>query len=347
MQARILFLTDLHKRDTDFTTVVGYTQAIDAVQEDILSFIARNKVTHVVIGGDWYDKGYRNINRTFNDVNYDKLLSDSVNGNVYICRGNHLYLERDSNPEMYLIQPCAAMPPIHPIKLPETSVFQSPDTIQIGPLQISLFHFSKENKCYRAERNPETTFHIGVYHDDVMLPSSVRNLYGDKGLTSSYDLQYYFDNIDLGVCNHIHTAIGQVKIPLVTKSIPVFIPGSLCITKNQASELHDHVELPVITLEDDNTVRVSLANFSLHLEMLKLYKKKEVTKELFDNAPQAGFNSKSEVLSALAFKGNQSLKDALMEKGYTSADLQLVEEAYASEVSTSRILSIYKGGDIT
>ena len=347
MQARILFLTDLHKRDTDFTTIIGYTKAIDAVQEDILNFIARNHVTHVVLGGDWYDKGYRNINRTFNDINYDKLLSDSVNGNVYICRGNHLYLERDSNPEMYLIQPCEAMPPIHPIKVPDKPVFQSPDIVQIGPIQISLFHFNKENKCYRAWRNAETRFHIGVYHDDVMLPSSVRNLYGDKGLTSSDDLQYYFENIDLGVCNHIHSAIGQVKVPLINRSIPLMIPGSLCITKNQASELHDHVELPVITLEDDDSVRVSVANFSVHLEMLKLYKKKESTKDIFEDVKLPGFIPTSDNISPYSPKSNGSLKDALLSKGYTAADIQLVDEAYNHEVGTSRVYEIFKGGDIT
>ena len=179
MQARILFLTDLHKRDTDFTTIVGYTKAIEQVQEDILAFVEKHNVTHIVIGGDWYDKGYRNINRTLNDINYDRAISKAVNGNVFLCRGNHLYIERDSNPEMYIIQPCEAMPLIHNIRHQGEPIFQSPDVIQIGPIQISLFHFSKDVKDYVVPRNAETEFHIGVYHDDVMLPSSVRQMAGD------------------------------------------------------------------------------------------------------------------------------------------------------------------------
>ena len=37
MRARILFVSDLHKRDCDFSTIAGYTKAVDAVQRDILS----------------------------------------------------------------------------------------------------------------------------------------------------------------------------------------------------------------------------------------------------------------------------------------------------------------------
>ena len=48
MRARILFVSDLHKRDCDFSTIAGYTKAIDAVQRDILSFIKQRGITHLV-----------------------------------------------------------------------------------------------------------------------------------------------------------------------------------------------------------------------------------------------------------------------------------------------------------
>lgn len=342
MQARILFLTDLHKRDTDFTTIVGYTKAIDKVQEDILAFIQRNNVTHVVIGGDWYDKGYRNINRTFNDFNYDKALSEAVNGNVFLCRGNHLYIERDSNPEMYIIQPCEAMPLVHGIRTDGKPIFQSPDSIQIGPIQISLFHFSKDNKQYVCERNSETQFHIGVYHDDCMLPSSVRQASGDHGTTSSKQLDYYFKNIDLAICNHIHTAVGQLKVPSNGRDIPMFIPGSLCITKNQPSEIHSEVKLPVVTLDDENVIHVALGTFSLHLDMLKLYKKTE-TKAL-DN-DQTGAVLKKEVKEIMASKPAASLKEVLINKGYSATDLQIIDEASMGILDTTRAM-ILAGGNV-
>lgn len=340
MQARILFLTDLHKRDTDFTTIVGYTKAIDRVQDDILEFVAKHNVTHIVIGGDWYDKGYRSINRTFNDMNYDKAISDSVNGNVFLCRGNHLFIERDSNPEMYIIQPCEAMPLINNIRHQETPIFKSPDSIQIGPIQISLFHFSKDVKDYIMERNPETEFHIGVYHDDVMLPSSVRQSDGDHGMTSSKDLDYYFGNIDLAICNHIHTSVGQVKVPSMGRTVPMLIPGALCITQNQKSQIHSEVMLPVVTLEDDNTVRVSLAKFLTHLDMLKLYKKKE-TKALGEEG--VAHASQKEISEILTARPTASLKETLINKGYSETDLQLIDEAAKGILSPDRAL-VLSGG---
>ena len=341
MQARILFLTDLHKRDTDFTTIVGYTKAVDAVQEDILAFVAKNNVTHIVIGGDWYDKGYRNINRTFNDYNYDKAIHDCVNGNVYLCRGNHLFLERDSNPEMYIIQPCEAMPLLHPIKHQGRPLFLSPNVLQIGPIQISLFHFSKE-KNYVVDRNPETTFHIGVYHDDVMLPSSIRSASGDHGITSSHDLEHYFSNIDLAICNHIHTAVGQLSIPLLTRKVPMFIPGSLAITKNQPSELHSSVQLPVVTLNDDNTVKVSVAKFDLHMELLKLYKKNETEALNNEHPVLKTIKSNKQIAEVLSQRPSTSLKEVLIGKGYTSDLMQMVDEAASGTLSASTAL-MYSG----
>lgn len=344
MQARILFLTDLHKRDTDFTTITGYTKAVDAVQEDILEAIKCNNITHLVIGGDWYDKGYRSINRVFNDSNYDKLLHDAVNGNVYLCRGNHLFLERDSNPEMYLIQPCEAMPPVHPIKTTETPLFKSPDTLQIGPLQISLFHFDKLNKGYVAKRLPETTYHIGVFHDDCVLPTSIRQASGDHGITETTALSTYYNNIDLAICNHIHMAVGLTHIGVLGRQVPVFIPGSLCITKNQPSELHSSVKLPVVTLEDDNTVHVQTLNMSLHTELLRIFDKKETVKG--NGAKQILNVNPTEISAMFSPKENISFKQLLIRKGYSARVIELVDKAAKTGITGTEANNILYKEDI-
>lgn len=343
MQARILFVTDLHKRDTDFTTVVGYTSAIDRVQEDLLNFIKNNGVTHLILGGDWYDKGYRSINRTFNDHYYDEALAHAVNGNVYLCRGNHLYLERDSNPEMYLIQPCREMPLAKSIKMPEEQLFKTPPYVQIGPVQISLFHFHKEDKTYVRERNPETKFHVGVFHDDCVLPSSVRQISGDIGYTTTSSLAYYYSNLDLAVCNHIHMAVGRVDIQLTEKKVPAYIPGSLCITRNKQNELHSSVQLPLLTIEDDDSVKLQLATFSLHMEMLKLYNKKEATmsdKSVAYRPSQEVQNAFSEATAGVA----GSLREALIRKRYSPEYLQIVNEAYYNDLDVRKLLNHINNG---
>ena len=340
MQARVLFLTDLHKRDCDFTTITGYTKAIDLVQSDILAFIAKNNITHVIIGGDWYDKGYRSINRTFNDAYYDMELSRAVNGNVYLCRGNHLYIERDSNPEMYIIQPCPDMLPVHPVHSLAEPIFKSTDVLQIGPLQINLFHFSKESKDYIRKRNPETTFNIGVYHDDNIVPSSVRQASGDHGVTSTAVLADTYRNIDLAICNHIHMSVGLIKVQLPDRSLNMFVPGALCITKNKASDIHGSVQLPVVTLEDDDSVKVQLATFSLHTDLLKFYNKKETTR-----TPKADVSSMELDESSIGeiLKGGSvdtNLQTALMRKGYKHNFIHLVDKAVREGINGEEAVKI-------
>ena len=158
-------------------------------------------------------------------------------------------------------------------------------------------------------------------------------------ITSSKDLDHYFGNIDLAICNHIHTAVGQVKIPSCGRTVPMFIPGSLCITKNQPSELHSETMLPVVTLEDDGLVRVSLAKFSLHMEMLKLYKKKE-TKSLEEEANNISQKDISEILGS---RPTASLKETLISKGYNSSDLQIVDEAALGILNLDRALMLAGG----
>lgn len=334
MQARILFVSDLHKRDSDFTTIGGYTKAIDAVQEDILYFIEEQHITHLVSLGDWYDKGYRSINRLFNDMNYDVALSNSVDGNFYICRGNHLYIDRDQNPEMYLIQPCPDMPLVHDITDRKVPIIRSPSQIQIGSVLISLFHFSKEDKTYRRDVPDGITYHIGVYHDDVVLPSSVRQASGDLGFTRAESVEHYFRNVDLAICGHIHMPIGLTYVHLHDRKVPMYIPGSLCITKNKANEIHHSVKLPIITIEDDNTVKMQLAEFFLHFDMLHLYNKRdaEMLDSAFQSSPAVAERAK-EIVEHINMTGQESLKEYLIKKGYSNQHIEIVDQAYSNELN--------------
>ena len=344
MQARVLFLSDLHKRDTDFTTINGYTKAIDAVQNDILNFIHQNGVTHLISLGDWYDKGYRSVRRTFNDAYWDMQLSNAVNGNFYICRGNHLYIERDSNPEMYLIQPCEAMPLSESIKTPETPIIKSPDYIVINGIQISLFHFTKDNKLYVRSLDTAAKFHIGVYHDDCVVPSSVRAASGDMGKTLAVSNERYFANVDVAIVGHIHMPIGKIDINLHNKRVPMFIPGSLCITKNKATEIHQEVGLPFITVNDDGSFKFQLANFSLHTELLHLYTKTEA--KTFDAITnnQNTVRDIKEMSSNLTLSSDDTLVSTLISMGFNDKHLQVVQRASTVGLTADEAVLIL-GGD--
>lgn len=334
MRARILFVSDLHKRDCDFTTIAGYTNAVDAVQRDILSFIKQRGITHLVSLGDWYDKGYRSINRSNNDRNLDEDLSRAVNGNFYICLGNHFFLERDNNPEMYLIQPSQKYRPSQPIYA-TSPIIRAVPSLRIGPVQISFFHFSKENKNYIIERDPEVTYHIGVYHDDGVVPTQQRNAAGFQGTTMTSYLDNTFANINLAIVGHIHTPVGVFNIQSRGRELPMIIPGSLAITASGNNNLHTDVKLPVVEISDEGTVSCSLFTFDLHANLLRFYKKKD--KPIKAAMPEQ---------AVMEIPKTVSLSDYLRARGFNENHLRLVDaaaESYLEVLQGLQILGLVGG----
>lgn len=325
MQEKILFLTDLHKRDVDFTSIKGYVQAVTQVQLDILDFIRNNGITRVVVGGDWYDKGYRHTGPTLADNELDRRLSQSVNGEVYITLGNHYYLERDNNPESYIIQPCEKHPLLHSVIMPETPIFKCVDDLVVNNTQISFFHFDKHFKEYVNRRKDGVKYHVGVYHDDCVVPSNIREAAGYYGTTSSGYLERVYSNIDLAMINHIHVSIGVQGLNLPSgKKIPLVIPGSLGITQNKESEKHKSVQLPVLTVFDDDTLpKCELYTFYTHIDKLKFYKKaekSEVVKEILSNV-ETRKNALESVPKA------RTLDQYLLSVGLNPRHVELVDKA--------------------
>ncbi|MDR1523244.1 MAG: metallophosphoesterase [Endomicrobium sp.] len=322
MLAKILFVTDMHKRDIDFTSIGNYTKALDAVQQDLLSFIDNQKITHMISTGDWYDKGYRNVGRSHSDRNFDEEFNKVLNGNFYMCIGNHFFLERDANPEMYLIQPHDKYKPIKDI-VAFTQVIKTPVTFKIGTVQISLFHYSKDNKEYKIQRDDDTTFHIGVYHDDVVVPSNVRALAGYFGNSDSLYLKSIYENIDLAIIGHIHVDVGVEHLTIGNKRVPLIIPGSMCITKNASRYLHTVVKLPVVEISDACNVTCNLFKFSTYAELLKFYNKREAVTVYEQETPIVKVESPKSL----------TLFDFLSAKDYTAERLELIKAVNQSEVN--------------
>lgn len=313
MLAKILFVSDLHKRDCDFTTIAGYTKALDAVQHDILRFIVENGVTHLISLGDWYDKGYRSINRCQNDRNLDEELAAAVNGNFYICLGNHFFLERDNNPEMYLIQPNDTWRPAQPIHA-TVPIIRAVPALQFGPVRISFFHYSKTNKDYVAPRPDGVTYHIGLYHDEVVLPSNVRKEANIFTHASTANLDRVLQNIDLAIVGHIHKPCPLFYVTANGRRVPVLVPGSLANTQT-GDTFHTTADMPLLEISDAGKPSLSRVTFDLHCNLLRLYKRKQAVK--------------AEVMEQVVpeMPALVSLKDFLFAKGYAEPHINLVEAA--------------------
>jgi len=332
VRARILIATDLHKRPGDFTTVKGYVSAVDKVQYDILNFIRQNNVTHFISAGDWYDKGYHETSRLVSDINLDREISKAVNGNAYICVGNHAYLERDSNPEMYIIQPSPRFTLREPVQAFKP-IFQAVKDIQIGPLQISLFHFDKENKNYVNERRPETIFHVGIYHDATMVPASIRQTAGYLEPVKTTAIADILRNVDLAVVGHIHSAVGMQQVNIGDKIVPMLIPGAMCVCRNAAVEKHHSVKLPVIDVDDNGNITLAYAEFSTHMEELTFFEKKEKEKINVKSVLQA--NNEDMPVSFAPSMCLTDMRGYLISKGYTVPTIQTIESIARGELKES------------
>lgn len=336
--AKILFITDLHKRWKDSTSIKGQLEVQQKIQEDIIAFNKANGITHNVITGDWYDRGFHGLGQAYGAMEMDRRLSESVNGNVYLCVGNHFYLERDENPEMYIIQPNAFIKPQSNIPVPDKPIFKMVPTLKLGNVQIDFFHYNKLNKNYIAHRDEDTTYHIGVYHDDAVVPGWVREQEGFTGSSTQVYLNQIYSNIDLAIHGHIHTKIGTCDIALANgRKVPLIIPGSLGITQNKENFKHSEVDLPVIIIEDDYSVHLQMAKFSTHLADLRFYapkKKKQnnlVTEGLIDNRQVSMTTTTAEL---------QSLPVFLTKKGYANRHLNLVNAALADTLNLATAVRI-------
>lgn len=333
MLARALFLTDLHKRYKDMSSIRGIVPVQHKIQHEIINFCVENNVTHIFIAGDWYDRGFHGIGQAYSAMEEDRLLSNCVNGNVYLCIGNHFYLERDENPEMYIIQPCPYMVPKDILQTAERPLFNVVPKVRIGNVQISLFHYDKLNKAYKTQVEPGVTYHIGVYHDEVCVPSWVREREGFGGVTSVYEMEQLYSNVDMAIHGHIHTDIGVTDIRMTDgRVVPLYIPGSLGISQNKEEIKHKEVKLPMVDINDDSTVTTRLVPFSTHLDELSFFKveRTKARKQVnIDKTVHIG-------------NGNlpRTLTDYLQTKGYNDKQLKLVTEAMSERLDITTAIGI-------
>ena len=340
MQANVLVYTDRHKRDRDFETIGNYVTVSRMIDKDLQNTVREKNITHLISTGDDYDKGYRATHATYNDIMTETELTASVNGNRYEAIGNHLFLERDSNPEMYLIQPCAKYPTKFKVEQ-EKPLIKVVDTLIVGCVQFSFFHFDKDNKNYVAERDPNVKYHIGIYHDDCVVPSSVRQKVGMKtGVNSSY-LTKIFANIDIAVVGHIHFAIGQVNIdlPSLSKKVPMFIPGSLALTSTHPGEFHTSVNLPLFKITE-TSLTLELVNFNLYTNKLSFHKKKtkEIPKELAVLLGDLAVDSlTAEASLQLKLGVTKSVTDYMTSHGCSELQKAIYEHAAINSLSLKKL----------
>lgn len=347
MLAKILYISDFHKRWKDSESVKGALAVQRDIQEDLLREIPRLGITHIIIGGDWYDRGFHGLGPAFSETEMDRHLSALVDGRVYLCVGNHFFLERDENPEMYIIQPNNMLKPKFDMVHPDKPIFQVVPQLVIGDVQIDFFHFSKTNKNYWAPRKPGIKFHIGIYHDDSVVPGWVREAEGYSGSSTQVYFNKVFENIDMALCGHIHSKIGWCGIKLFDeREVPMCIPGVMRATKNVQCEKHKDVDLPVLTIEDDSSVTLGSVKFSTYVDKVMFSSVKPASKKAAKESRVLTTDSMiAKHSAALA-----SLGTYMSSRGYNPTSMRILDAARNGELSFGKAVTILanldKGGEV-
>lgn len=355
MKAKLLYLTDLHKRMKDITTIKGYVNAVNKVEKDIYNFVANNGITHVLIGGDWYDRGYgTDIASALAHTEGDRALYDLLKGNLYSVIGNHIRINMDSNPELFLIQPHKVF--TTRIKVPrDYQIFRTPDKLIIGTVQISFNHhnhYAKDASAYRTIRDEGITYHIGLFHDEKVIPTSMLVGAGISAIvTENNKITQALEDVDLAIVGHIHKPIGEFPIQLENgKQCTMIVPGSLTNTDAGDISRHDTFKAPIIEIGDNSEVSLSYREFDLYTETLTFIKKNREVKEeerlktTRGNVVHNLYEDNVEITSLLGNSSElfMSLNSFMESQGYTNLDKTLIQTIMRDPANIKSLVKIWE-----
>lgn len=271
-ECRVLPITDRHIYEKDLKTVGNYVKVQHKITKDIVEFIRNDKYKNVAVHlGDVAHQGYRSFVSGYRDIMAEMRIAKAVHGDNYIVVGNHMYIMRDSNPEFLMMQPTPKFTTKHEMYLePDDSILKLHDGIIIGDTQFSFIHYELRDKNYKRIREPGIKTHIAFFHDDNIIPSSIKAGHGMTTVNSSEYIADVLEDIDIAVVPHWHTKVGLVYVHVGNKTVPMYIPGALCHTSVAMSERHKNVELPTFIVSNEG-VKIELVTFSTYLNELKFY----------------------------------------------------------------------------
>lgn len=356
MIAKLLFAGDLHKKIVDPTTIIGYRDCASRVQRNLMSVIKYEGVTHFIHIGDWYDRGFNTDNATaIPEYDMDIEMYHLLKGNFYGVIGNHIKLGLDTNPEMFLIQP-------HDKYRPRTRVWRdyqiikTPSVLKFGGVQISFMHFDKSKASlleYKPTREEGTTTHIALFHTPWIVPNHKlieTGLYPTMYTTAS--IGKCLEGVDLAICGDIHDPIGRFTVTHDYGKTLMIVPGSLTNTTSDKSHRHSVIYLPILTIQDDETVTLEFKQFDLLVNTLKFKdaEAKAVEQKKLDSirAKRKDANvSSGELRSVFDYSAPDaySLHNLMLKKGYSAADNAMIRSILQNPLDIDSLIKIYHEAD--
>lgn len=337
---KVLFLPDLHWRDADKKSIRGYVDVQELIADDIERIIEELGITHCVSVGDLTDKGYRQDAGKYSHTNRLRHWNKLLNGNMIMNIGNHFFLERDANPELYWIQPHNKYHTTKKVYAKEP-LLKTPESFFVGDVQFSLLHFDRDpSKPYHSRRADGIKLHVGVYHDDVVLPTNVRaHEHININVSSDY-LKTVFANIDHAIFGHIHTPYETFTMQIDGREILADVMGSGMVTKK--NEMHSSVMLPVYTI-DGSSVKLEYVKLDLKRGKLRFQNEKETVIPDSMYVPQElrGTDRIAELMTTTT-SSFVSCETYLMMEGASEGDLAVYRAASRGSLELKTVVGAYK-----
>lgn len=353
MKYRLLLAGDLHKRMKDKTTIRGYTAVCSKIQQDIMEIIKAKHVTHFISLGDWFDGGYgSDVAAALAHTDIDHELAKLVDGNFYGLIGNHIRLNMDSNPELFLIQPHEHLKSRHHITRSE-QIIRTPKDLMLNGVQISFMHWDKSASSawdYKPMINPEAKYHIALFHTEDIIPTQYLH---DMGMVTIQNdnskIANALDKVDLAIVGHVHKPIGTFRIDKPDgTATTMIVPGSLTNTDAGMGSRHNSIEMPMIDIDEDGTVTISMVFIDLRTNELT-FLKKQLDEDARNKLKSLRGNNKEtlyEDLEAASFIGDSgnafiSLNAFMQQQGYTENDRSLIRLVLNEPENVNKMLETY------
>lgn len=356
MHYRVLIGGDFHKRANDITTISGYVAANRLVQLDLMQAIKDLSVTHFISLGDWFDNGYvSDTSAALAHTDIDRRMADLLNGNFYGLIGNHIRIRMDSNPELFLIQPHPTYISRHTVDR-DYQIIKTPRDLILNGVQFCFMHWDKDAESayeYKAMINPECSYHIGLYHTEYIIPAHILqsvNMFGS--VSDNSKIGAALDGINLAIVGHVHKPIGTFKISMANgQTTTMIVPGSLTNTDSGEMSRHDHIDMPLIDIDDNGEVSLSYYRQDLHVEMLAFHPRKisDSTRDKLKSIHGKSKETLYDELESITFVGEstafQTLSMFMRQNGYTPTDKSLVRNAIQSPDDVDTLIKLYKEGN--
>lgn len=352
MSVKIGFAGDLHKRPKDITTIEGYVECTISVQRKLMQAIKDLRLDYFISLGDWYDKGYSSdVSSGLADYDIDIEMSNILKGNFYGLIGNHIRLNMDSNPELHIIQP-------HPVYksrracFREEQIMKTPDILRVGNVQISFMHHKKDVNdvhAYKPTRRDWAKYHIALFHTPSIVPNAqlIHTNYGYNASSNS-SIGETLQGVDLAIVGDIHNPIGQFEVHTPTGNLTMIVPGSLTNTDASLQNRHEFILMPIITVEDDDSVKVEYYHFDLLTNLLTFKQKnveasREKLKSLRGKAVKS-LHESDDIVAVLGRSENAytSLNAFMQAQQYTDVDKQLIRHVLNKPDDLDGLVRIYR-----